>query len=89
MFGVQKMKEVEISHVPSYCEKNKLPYLALTQLVFFDETHIQKISVPPTTSQINEYNISFPIYKDDKMDVENGIYDTKNQPKKAMFKYEK
>ena len=32
-FGLNKMEEVEIRHVPSYCDKNQLPYLASTQIV--------------------------------------------------------
>ena len=56
-FGLQKNEEVERRHVPSYYDKNQHYFLASTQLVFFDQIHIQQISGPPTTSQINEYNV--------------------------------
>ena len=49
--------------------KNQLPFLVSTQLVFFDETHIQQSCGPLTTSQIKEYNVLFPIYKEGNVDV--------------------
>ena len=39
-------------------------------------------------SKLNEQNIRFPRDKEGNIDVKNGEYDTKNQPKKATFKYE-
>ena len=59
-----------------------------TQLVFFDEVHIQKVSVPPMKSKLNEENIRFPRDEEWKTDVETGKYDTNNQPQKVTFKYE-
>ena len=40
------------------------------------------------TSKVNENNIRFPRYEEGGIDVKNGKYDTKNQPKNATFKYE-
>ena len=54
LFGLQKMEEVKIRHVPSYYEKNQLHSLASNELAFFYETHIKQISGPPKTSRINE-----------------------------------
>ena len=53
-FGLHKREEVEIIHDQSYYIKNHLPSLASKQLVFFYEIHIQQISGPTTTSQLNE-----------------------------------
>ena len=39
-------------------------------------------------SKFNEYNIRFPRYEEGKIDVKTGKYDTNNQRKKAIFKYE-
>ena len=36
-----KREEVEIRHKPTWYDKEKLPSLTSTQLVFFDEIHIQ------------------------------------------------
>ena len=38
---------------------------------------------------MNDYNVLFPINEEGKVDVGIGIYETKNQPKKSTFKYEK
>ena len=90
MLVYKKVLEVEIWYVPSYYEKNQLTFLALTQVVFFDEIHIQHISGPPTTSRLNENSFSLPRDKDGKLDVENCTYDMNNQQQqKATFKYEK
>ena len=59
-----------------------------TQLVFFDEAHIQKFSGTPMTSTCNKHNIRFPRDEDRNIGVKSGKYDTNNQPKKATFKYE-
>ena len=40
------------------------------------------------TSKVNEQNIWFTRDEEGNTDVKNGKYDTKNQPKKATFKYE-
>ena len=54
LFGLHKMEEVDIRRVTSYYDKNQLPFLASTQIVFFDEIYIQQISGPLTRSHINE-----------------------------------
>ena len=77
VFGLHKSDELEVGHVLSYYNKNQLPSLASTQLIFFYEIHIQQISGSSTTSWLNEYTISFPRDKDGKLDEENGIYDMK------------
>ena len=89
MVWFKKREEVEIRHVPSYYDKHKIPSLASTQLVFFDDIHIKKISGPLTTSRLNEYNFLFPIDKYGKVDVENDIYDMRIQQKKRNFNYKK
>ena len=86
LFVYYKWEEVETSHVPSWYDKEQLPYLTSTQLVFFYEFHIQQVSGSPTTSKCNEYNIRFLIYEDGNIDVKRGKYDTNNQPKKVTFK---
>ena len=40
------------------------------------------------TSSVNENNIRFPRDEEGNVDVKNGQYGTKNQPKKSTFKYE-
>ena len=79
---------MEIRHEPSWYEKKQLPSLTSTQIVFFNEVHIQQVSEPPVTSKVNEHNIRFPRDEEGNIDVKNGKYDTNNQPKKATFKYE-
>ena len=37
---------------------------------------------------MNDYNVLFPRNEERKVDVGRGVYETKNQPKKATFKYE-
>ena len=78
---------MEIRHEASWYDKEQLPYLTLTQLVLFDEVHNQQVSGPPMTRKLNEHNIQFPRNEEGNIDVKNGEYDTKNQPKKATFKY--
>ena len=75
-------------HEPFRYDKEQLPYLTSTQLVFFDEVHVQQVNGPPITSKVNEHNIRFPRNEEGNIDVKNGEYDTNNQPKKATFKYE-
>ena len=79
---------MEIRHEPSWCNKEKLPSLTSTQLVYFDEIHVQQVCGPPLTSKVNKHNIWFPRDKDGNVDVKNGQYGKNNQPKKATFKYE-
>ena len=64
-------------------------FFGINPACIFYEIHIQNISGLPKTSRLDEYNIFFPRDKDEKVDVENGIYNMKNQQKKAMFKCEK
>ena len=59
-----------------------------TQLVFFDKVQIKQVRVLSTTSQKNEYNVFFPRDEEGRVDMEIGVYDTNNQPKKATFNYE-
>ena len=40
------------------------------------------------TSKVNKHKILFPRDEERKIDVKTSKYDTKNQPKKATFKYE-
>ena len=79
---------MEIRHEPSWYNKEQLPSLTSTQIVFFDEVHIQQVSGPYVTSKLNEHNIRFPRYEEGNIDVKTDKYDTNNQPKKATFKYE-
>ena len=76
---------MEIRHEPSWYDKEQLPSLASTQLVFFDEVHIQQVSGPPVKIKVNEHNIRFPRDEEDKIDIKTGKYNTNNQPKKATF----
>ena len=87
LFAKYKREEVEIRHVPSCYDKYQLPSLISTQLVLFDEFHVKQVCGPPSTSRSNECNILFPRNEEGKVDVERDVYDTKNQPKRATFKY--
>ena len=40
------------------------------------------------TSKLNKHNIRFPRDEEGNIDVKNGKYDTNNQPKNSIFKYE-
>ena len=79
---------MEIRHIASCCDKNQLPSLTSTQLVFFDDVHVKQVIRPPTTSWVNDYNVYFPRNEEGKVDVVRGVYETNNQTKKATFKYE-
>ena len=79
---------MEIRHVPSCYDRNQLLSLKYAQLVFFDEVHVKQVSGPPTTSRLNDYNVLFPRDREGKVDLERGVYETNNQPKKSTFKYE-
>ena len=81
-----KWEEVEISHVPSWYNREKLPYLKSTQLVFLDESHIQKFIGIPTRIKFNKHNLRFPRYEEGNIDLKSGKYDTKNKPKNETFK---
>ena len=84
---IYKIREVEIRHEPSWYNKEKLPSVKATQLVFFDEVHISQASEPPVTRKLNEHNIRFPRDEEGNIDVKTGKYGTNNRPKKATFKY--
>ena len=88
LFVFYKREEVEIRHEPSWYDKEQLPSMASTQLVFFNEFHVQQVSGTPVTSKVNKHNIRFPRDEEGNIDVKNGQYGTKNQPKKATFNYE-
>ena len=88
LFVVYKREEVELRHETSWYDKEKLPSLTSTQLVFFDEVHVQQVSGKPVTSKVNEHKIRFPRDKEGNIYVKNGEYETNNQPKKSTFKYE-
>ena len=79
---------MEIRHEPSWYDKEQLPYLTFTQLVFLDEVHTQQVSVPPVTSNVNKQNIQFERDEEGKIDVKTSKYYTNNQPKNSTFKYE-
>ena len=76
------------NHVQSCYDKTQLPSLTSTQLVFFDKVHVKQVCGPTATSLSNECNIVFPRNEDGEVDVERGVYDTNNQLKRAIFKYE-
>ena len=78
---------MEIGHVPSCYDKYHFPSLTSTQLVLFDEVHFKQFCGTPSTGLPNQCNIVFPRNKEGEMDVERGVYNTYNQPKKATFKY--
>ena len=59
LFVYYKMEEVEIRPKPSWYYKDQLTSLTSTQLVFFDEIHVQQVCGPPVTSKVNEQNIRF------------------------------
>ena len=79
---------MEISHVPSCYGEKKLPLLKSTQLIFFDKIHIKQVSGSLTTIFLKEYNVLFTRDEEGKVDVEIGFYETNNQPKRVIFKYE-
>ena len=64
---------MEIRHVPPCYDKNQIPSLTPTQLVFFDEVHVKQVSGTPTTSRLNEYNVLFPRNEEGKVDVKRGV----------------
>ena len=88
LFVYYKREEVEIRNEPSWYDKEQLTSLTSTQLVFFNEIHVQQVFGPPVTSLLNEHNIRFPRDEEGNVYVKNGQYGTNNQPKKATFKYE-
>ena len=85
---IYKREEAEIRHEPSWYEKEQLPSLTSTHIVFFREVHVKHVSGPPVTSKVNEHNIRFPRDEEGNVDVKNGEYDTNNQQKNATFNYE-
>ena len=68
--------------------KNQILSLTSTQLVFFYKVHVKQVCGPPSTSRGNEYNFLFPRNEEGEVDVKRGVYETKNQTKRATFKYE-
>ena len=88
LFVIYKSEEAEIRHEPSWQDKEQLPSLTSTKIVFFDEVHVQQVSGPNVTRRLNEDNIRFPRDEEWNIDVKNSKYYTKNQPKKSTFKYE-
>ena len=88
LFAQYKTEEVEIRHVPSCYDKDQLPSLTSTQLVFFGKFHVKQVCGPSTTIWVNDCNVLFPRNEEGKVDVERGAYDTNNQPKKSNFKYD-
>ena len=61
---IYKSEEVEITHEPSWYDKEQLPSLTPTQPVFFDEVHIKQVIGPRMTSKLNEDNIPIPRYEE-------------------------
>ena len=53
-------------HVPSCYDKNQIPPLTPTQLVFFEEVQIEQFNGPPTTSRVKKYNVFFQEMKKGK-----------------------
>ena len=88
LFDKDKREEVEIRHVTSCYDKTQLPSLTSIQLLFSDEVHVKQVCGLPSTSPSNEFNIVFPRNEEGEVDVERGVYNTKNQPKRTRFKYE-
>ena len=76
------MEEVEIRHEPSCYEKEQLPYLKSTQLVFFDDVHIQQAIGLPVRSKLNKHNTRLPRDEEGNIDFKTGKYDAHNQPKR-------
>ena len=74
-------------HEPSWYDKEQLPSLKSTKLIFFDEVYIQQVSGPPMTIKVNEHNIRFTRDKEGKIDVKTVEYYTNDQPKNTTFKY--
>ena len=79
---------MKIRHEPSWYDKEQLPYVTSTQIVFFDDIYIQQVSGLPVIINFNEHNIRLPGYEEGNIDVKTGKYDTNNQPEKSTFKYE-
>ena len=88
LFVYYKREEVEKRHEPCWYDKEELPSLTSNEFVFFDEIYVQQVFGPPVTSKVNEHNIRFPMDEEGNVDVKNGQYGEKNQPKKATFKHE-
>ena len=85
LFVIYKREEAEIRHEPSWYDKEHLPSLTPTQLVFFDEVHIQQVSGPPVTRNEDEHNIRFPRDEEGNIDVLLVIYkreevETRHEP---------
>ena len=59
-----------------------------TQIVLFNDVHVQQVRGTPVTRKVKEHKIRFPRDEEGNIDVKNGEYETNNQPKKATFKCE-
>ena len=68
---------MEIRHIPSRYDKNQLPSLTSTQLVFYDKVHVKQVSGPPIKIRVNDYNVLFPRNEERKVDVGRGVYEKK------------
>ena len=79
LFVIYKREEVEIRHESSWYDKEQLPSMTSTQLVFFNEVHVQQVSGPHVTRKVKEHKIRFPKDEEGNIDVKNGEYDTNNQ----------
>ena len=88
LFAKYKREEVEIRHVPSCYDESQIPSLTSTHLVFFDKVHVKQVCGPPSTSLPDQRNIVFPRNEEGGVDVERGVYNTNNKPKKETIKYE-
>ena len=71
LFDYYKREEVEIRHEPYWYDKEQLPSLTSTQIVLFDEIHVQQVCGPPVTSKVNKHNIWFPRDEEGNVDVKN------------------
>ena len=76
LFYKYKREELEIRHVPSCYDKNQLPSLTSTQLVFFDEVHFKQLCGQTTISWVNECNVLFPVNEKGGVDVKRIVYET-------------
>ena len=77
-----KREEVEIRHEPYWYNKRQIPSLTSTQIVFFDEIHVQQVCGPPVSSKVNEHNIRFPREEEGNIDVKKlSIWDKQSTEK--------
>ena len=74
--------------MPSCYNKNQISSLKPTKIVFFYEVHVKQASRPPTTIQLDKYNVVFPRNEEGRVGAKGGVYETNNKPKRETFKYE-